>query len=105
MELEVYWLEFAENKLQDIYNYYLFKANRKVAEKIVNGIVDTTIGVGKHPNMGQKEFNLKNRKEKFRYLIYKNYKIIYWVNHEFNRVEIANVFDTRQDPEKIEQTI
>ena len=33
MELEVYWLELAENKLEDIYGYYLIKANKSVAEK------------------------------------------------------------------------
>jgi plasmid stabilization system protein ParE len=33
MELEVYWLELAENKLEDIYNYYSIKANKRVAEK------------------------------------------------------------------------
>lgn len=45
MELEVYWLELAENKLEDIYGYYSIKASKRVAEKLINGIVDTTIGI------------------------------------------------------------
>ncbi len=77
MELEVYWLQFAEHKLTEIYNYYKLKAGVKVAKKLVNGIVDATINLKSHPNIGQVEVNLLHRKEEFRYLVYKNYKIIY----------------------------
>lgn len=103
MEIEVYWLELAENKLEDIYGYYLIKVNKKVAKKLVNGIVDSTIGIEKQPEIGQVEISLKHRKQEFRYLVFKNYKIVYWINYDFNRIETANVFDTRQDPEKINE--
>ena len=72
MELKVYWLELAEIKLRDIYNYYLIKAGKPVAEKLINGIVVTTIGIGKQPEIGQIESSLENRKQEFRYLVYKN---------------------------------
>lgn len=104
MGLDVYWLELAESKLEDIYSFYSIKASKKVAQKLINGIVDTTIGIEKQPEIGQTEICLNNRKQGFRYLVYKNYKIVYWVNYEFRRIEIANVFDTRQDPEKLEET-
>ena len=77
MELEVYWLELAENKLVDIYSYYSIKANKRVAEKLINEIVDTTIGIEKQPEIGQVEAGLKHRKREFRYLVIKNYKIVY----------------------------
>ncbi|NCT09801.1 MAG: type II toxin-antitoxin system RelE/ParE family toxin [Flavobacteriia bacterium] len=101
MELTVFWLELAENKLEDIYCYYLEKAGKKVAQKLVNGIVDATIGIEKQPEIGQIEELLKHKNNDFRYLVYKNYKIIYWINYKYHRIEIANVFDTRQNPEKI----
>lgn len=104
MGLEVYWLELAENKLEDIYAYYSIKASKKVAQKLINGIVDTTIGIGKQPEIGQVEISLKHKKQEFRYLVFKNYKVVYWINYEFKRIEIANVFDTRQDPQKINDT-
>ncbi len=104
MELEVYWLELAENKLEDIFSYYSINANKKIAQKLINGIIDTTINLEKQPEIGQIEINLKSRPQKFRYLIFKNYKIIYWINYEHQRIEIANVFDTRQNPSKIEET-
>ncbi|MBU2526821.1 MAG: type II toxin-antitoxin system RelE/ParE family toxin [Bacteroidetes bacterium] len=104
MELEVYWLELAENKLEDIYSYYSIKASKRVAEKLINGIVDSTIGIEKQPEIGQVETSLKHREQEFRYLVFKNYKIVYWINDDFKRIEIANVFDTRQDPDKINET-
>lgn len=104
MELEVYWLELAESKLEDIYSYYSVKASEKVAKKLINGIVESTIGIEKQPQIGQIEKSLKHREQEFRYLVFKNYKFVYWINFDFNRIEIANVFDTRQDPQKISET-
>jgi len=71
---------------------------------LVNGIVDTTIDLNKNPQIGQIEVLLKDRFQEFRYLIYKNYKIIYWINENKNRIEIVNVFDCRQNPIMIERT-
>ncbi len=102
MELEVYWLELAENKLDDIYSYFSLKAGKRIAKKLVNGIVDSTIALKYQPELGQIESELSHRNEGFRYLVYKNYKIVYWINREAGRIEIANVFDTRQNPEKIQ---
>lgn len=104
MDLEVYWLELAENKLKDIYDYYLITANKRVAKKLVNGIVEMTMGIGKFLEIGQVEIGLKHRKQEFKYLVSKNYKVIYWINHDLNRIEVANIFDTRQDPNKISET-
>lgn len=101
MELEVYWTQFAEDKIEDIFHYYSIKASLNIAIKQVNGIVDKTIDLEKNPKIGEKEDLLSDRIEEFRYLVYKNYKIIYWINLKDSRIEIANVFDCRQNPEKI----
>jgi len=47
MELEVYWAQLAEDKLEDIYNYYKLKAGKHIAKKLINGIVDITIDLHK----------------------------------------------------------
>lgn len=104
MRLEVYWLQFAENKLDDIFAYHLEKAGRKTALKLVKGIIESTIGLAQQPEIGPLELYLQHRSKKFRYLVYGNYKIIYWINDQYNRVEIANIFDARQDPEKLDET-
>lgn len=53
--------------------------------------------------MGQIEEALADRAEGFRYLVFKNYKIVYRINMQHKRVEIALVFDTRQNPTKMRE--
>jgi len=104
VKFSVYWLEFAENKLDDIYGYYSEKAGQRIATEIVIGIIDATLTLQVQPKIGQVEHLLQQREEDFRYLVFKNYKIIYWINAEARRIEIINVFDTRQNPKKLRQT-
>jgi len=101
MELIVYWTQIAEDKLDDIFKYYKLKASLNIAQNLVNGIVDITIDLNNNPQIGQREILLKNRFQEFRYLIYKNYKVIYWINGPKNRIEIVNIFDCRQNPDKL----
>lgn len=72
-----------------------------MAQKIVDGIISKSIALKNHSLMGQKEFLLEFKNENFRYLVYKNYKIIYKVESE-KLIRIYDVFDCRQDPEKLE---
>ncbi len=101
--MKVYWTQFAEDKLEDIFAYYKFKAGINVAKNIVNGIVDTTLVLDKSPYIGQKEDLLDKRSQDFRYLIFKSYKIIYRIDEMNKAVFISHIFDTRQNPEKINQ--
>lgn len=71
---------------------------------MVDGIYGETLKLRKQPKSGQAEELLKKRKQEFRYLVYKNYKIIYWINNQENRIEINDVFDTRQNPVKIKRS-
>lgn len=104
MELEVVWTQFAEDKLSDIFDYYKIKAGLKTAKSIAAKIVDKTINLEKHPEIGAVDELLQSRSQQFRYLVSKNYKIIYYVNYKTRNVVIANVFDTRQDPQKVLET-
>ena len=63
MGLIVYWTQIAEDKLDDIFYYYKLKASIKVAQNLVNGIVDTTIDLNKNPQIGQREILLKDIEE------------------------------------------
>ena len=101
MELEVFWSEFAKGKLEEIFDYYKLKASLKIANKIISGIVNQTIELNKMPEIGQVEEILKDDEREFRYLVYTNYKIVYYINKSAGRVVIANVFDTRQNPKKL----
>lgn len=101
MELEVYWTQFAEDKLTDIFEYYNFNAGIKIAQKLVNGIIGESLKLCKNPFIGQKEDLLLDRIQEYRYLVFKNYKIIYWIDEINKMIIVSHVFDTRQNPVKI----
>ena len=101
MGLEVYWTEFSEKQLEKIFDYYQDKVSYSFARKLTNGIYNEALKLEKQPEIGQIEELLQNRKQDFRYLVFMNYKIIYWINNSEGRIEINDVFDTRQNPSKI----
>jgi len=101
MGLTIYWTQFAQNKLEDIFEYYKFKTGIRVAQVLVDGIVNSSLTLEFNAFGGQKEELLSDRIQDFRYLVFKNYKIIYWVDETRNTVFISNIFDTRQNPEKL----
>lgn len=104
MGLEIFWTQFAEDKLYDIFQYYKFKAGIKIAKKIINEIVDKTLILEQNNKAGQIEELLIERKQEFRYLVSGNYKIIYYIKVKTNKVIIANIFDSRQNPLKLKET-
>ena len=62
MKFPVHWLEFAENKLDDIYGYYSEKAGQRIATEIVNGIIDATLTLQVQPKIGQVQRSLLRKK-------------------------------------------
>ena len=104
MELKIYWTDFSKQELKEIYNYYKEKASITLAKSIAIGITKEVDKLKSQPKIGQEEVLLENDLRDFRYLLYNDhYKIIYWVNLEKNRIEIFDVFDTRQNPIKIKR--
>jgi len=102
--MTVFWTRLAENKLADIFDYYKTVASLNVARKMVSGIVEHSISLKNDPLIKQTEEALSNRSQGFRYLVYRHYKIIYWINEMDNRIEVSNVFDCRQNPTKMTET-
>lgn len=101
MEIKIYWTDFSKTELRKIFSYYKAKASLKVAKNLILGIENKTTILKTHPKVGHIEEHLTNRKDEFRYLVFKNYKIVYWINIEKNWIEIADIFDTRQNPIKM----
>jgi plasmid stabilization system protein ParE len=98
---KILWTDFAINQLKDIFDYHLIKASLNIAQKLVQKIIDATIILENNPKSGRKEDLLEDRTQEFRFLVVKNYKIIYWIDYEFNLIYISMVFDTRQNPKRI----
>jgi toxin ParE1/3/4 len=97
--MKIIWTDFATRTLLEIYQYYKLKVSPTIARKIKSDILVTTQQLIKHPYSGQIEFNLEKLKEGHRHLVKGNYKIIYKEVEE--GILITDVFDTRQDPVKI----
>jgi len=76
MALTVYWTRFAEDKLDDVFSYYNELAGIAIASQLIDGIINHSLELENNPLIGQRELLLSDRLQEFRYLVYKNYKII-----------------------------
>jgi len=104
MAFKIIWSEFAEIQLDEIYKFYENKAGSNIAKKHLKGIINETNKLIYAPQIGQEEELLRHRKILYRYLIFKNYKVIYSLDLENGLIKIADVFDTRQNPPKIQRS-
>ncbi len=75
MELKIYWTDFSKIQLRRIFSYYHKNASLRVAQKLTIEIVEKTFILSTRPNIGQKKELLKDRKQEFRYIVFKNYSI------------------------------
>jgi plasmid stabilization system protein ParE len=99
----VFWTDSAINQLKDIYDYHYVTASQKIAQRLVQNIIESTIILEKSPKVGRKEDLLADRSQEFRFIVIKKYKIIYWIDTEFQIIHISLIFDTRQNPKAIEK--
>uniref|UniRef100_UPI00404B0152 type II toxin-antitoxin system RelE/ParE family toxin n=1 Tax=Flavobacterium sp. TaxID=239 RepID=UPI00404B0152 len=97
--MKIVWTDFAIRNLKDIFDYYSTKANKKVAHKIRRQILKSSKQLKNNPNSGPIEPSLTTLKKNHRYLVSGNYKLIYRLID--NQVIINDVFDTRQNPSKM----
>ncbi len=104
MNFKIIWSDFSETQLDEIFEYYEKKASVNVATKIVTGIIKESEKLINASFIGQEEELLRERKIQYRYLVFKNYKLIYSVDEKNGFIKIADVFDTRQNPPKIKRT-
>ncbi|WP_340153114.1 type II toxin-antitoxin system RelE/ParE family toxin [uncultured Marivirga sp.] len=101
MGLKLIWTGFAINQLENVYDYYNKIAGKAVAKRVVNVIYKAPAVLKDLPELGQIEELLIDRDQEFRYILCKHHKIIYWLNVNQKRIEVVDVFDTRQNPTKI----
>ncbi len=105
MNYKIIWSRFSENEIDNIYDYYKNRVNSKLATKIVKSILIAPDKLIKNPKIGAIEPFLEEREIEYRYIVSTNYKIIYSINEEDKSIRISDVFDTRQNPSKIEQRV
>ena len=73
----------------------------RIAGNIVNGIIDASFEIDKNPYGSQKEELLNDRIQDYRYIVFKSYKIIYWIDETNKMILVSHVFDTRRNPKKL----
>ena len=92
MTKQIIWSQFAESQLNEIFDYYKNKASLTVATKLVRGIINAPIKLIKAPYIGKEEELLKGRTTQYRFIVYKNYKLIYSIDQEQDFMKIDDVF-------------
>jgi len=90
----------AKEQLKRIYQYYRRKGNGKKGRQVRKNVLDTAKLLQDNPYLGQEEEHLKHLGRSHRYVPVKPfYKMIYLVLKPI--IFITDIFDTRQDPEKM----
>jgi toxin ParE1/3/4 len=100
---KIIWTHPAKFQLKEIYIYHKKVASVKVAKSIKNKIIEITKSLASFKQIGQEEELLKSKKEEYRYLVEGNYKIIYKPATDI--IYIMDVFDTRQNPDKLPKRV
>ncbi len=96
MALRIFWTQFAKDKLNEIFQRSCLKNDWEYAQNLVTKIsLHSKIKTSRY----WPKINITSKTCIF--LIYKKYKIVYWVNTELDCIEIVNVFDCLQNPHKI----
>ena len=103
MGLKIYWSEFSKNELKLIFVYYKNNVSLSISKNIVKNIAEAVKILSTYPEIGQIEPEFESYTPPIRYLISSNYKILYRVMVDLSRIEILDVFDTRQNPVKIKR--
>lgn len=80
--MKIVWSEFAIASLKSIFEYYKVKVSRRIAHKIRWQILQSTKQLISNPESGQIESYLDKFNQSYRYLLSRNYKIIYRVKKD-----------------------
>lgn len=97
--MKVVLTDVAKRRLKKIFNYYRRKGATKIGQKIKTNIIKKAKILKQHPLIGQVEESLIDLNQGHRYLVVGHHKILYRVISD--TVYITDIFDTRQNPDKI----
>ena len=97
--VKIQFSKLAKKKLKDIFTFYKEIVSHKVANKIVGSILDSVFKLSAFPEIGKIEIIHEHNNKQFRFIIVSNYKIVYIIKD--NLISIITIFDTRQNPIKL----
>ncbi|MFM6934805.1 MAG: type II toxin-antitoxin system RelE/ParE family toxin [Flavobacteriales bacterium] len=102
---EIIWSHHAENELDKIYKYYAEVASDSIAKKILQDLISEPNKLRVNPQLGQCEEWLFDRSVEYRYLLFRQFKLIYTIDFNMNYIKMADVFDSRQDPQRMKRNL
>lgn len=100
-EFELSWNSDVRKDITKIHTFIAQNVSMELANDTVRGIYGAIEPLRWTPERFSREQSLLHRKEVFRYIKYKKYKILYCV--EQNSVHILHIFPVRQDPKKLKR--
>ena len=101
----VVWSNFAAYQLEITYQYLIIETNKKLASDQINQLLKATQNLTLFPNSGKLEPSLKNSKKEYRFIVKDHIKIFYTIEHDSTEIRILDLFDSRQNPDKIKRAI
>ncbi len=92
----IIWSNTAKSDLKEIYTFIKMKSPQG-AKNVINDITKSTEHL-----LFSKQYQIEEYQPKCRRIIVRNYKILYEINKIKKEINIVRVFDTRQNPDKLE---
>ena len=103
--MEIQWTKTADQSLNTIFSFYK-EHSEQAANRIILDIIVETKYLAIFPQMAPIEPFLSGKNETFRALLVKKlFKIIYYVDEIADEVVIVTVWDCRQNPEKLTDSV
>jgi len=100
--MKVFLSELAENKLLKLNNFLLEKWNLQVKNDFIEKLTSKINQISKQPESCPQSSEFKGL---FKCVVTKQTTFYYRINLDKNEIEIITVFDTRQNPDKLERDI
>lgn len=91
----------ANESIQNIYTYLVKNASTTVADKVVNGILDTIDSLTTLPNRNAIVEQISTDQVIYRAILKWQYKIIYTIKEKKLQVIVVEIFHNKQNPDKM----
>lgn len=92
---------YAQDHLQNITEYLLENVSYDVANKVLNGILDSIDTLENMPNAHAIEHTISSKKQIYRKIFKWSYKIIYIVKEATIEVLVVDIIHSNQNPQSL----
>ena len=103
---EVIWNKQAENEWRRKMLYGLDEFGQTTAIRFVQQTNDIVNIIRKHPKAGLREPLLRHKKKEYRYFhLMGSLKLLYYYVESSDTIRIADIWDSRREPSKLQRRI